>query len=125
MDMELKLQNLFTNLGSLGQFDSNGGDVSGGLEAFLDSSDSFTFIIGGGLNLYDHEGNRFRRVMGTFGVDETPPATIFVDDVKIVEGSVDKNASFAVSLSKAQPSDVTFDFSISSSSTASSDDYLG
>jgi hypothetical protein len=63
--------------------------------------------------------------MGTFGVDETPPATIFVDDVKIVEGSVDKNASFAVSLSKAQPSDVTFDFSISSSSTASSDDYSG
>ena len=121
--MELKLQNLFTNLGSLGQFDANGGDISGGLEAFLDSSDSFTFIIGGGLNLYDHEGNRFRRVMGTFGVDETPPATIFVDDVKANEGSVDSSHSFSVSLSSAQSSDVSFDYVISSSSTASSNDY--
>ena len=121
--MELKLQNLFTNLGGLGQFDSNGGDVSRGLESFLDSSDSFTFIIGGGLNIYDHEGNRFRRVMGTFGVADNPPATIFVDDVKANEGSVDSSHSFSVSLSSAQSSDVSFDYVISSSSTASSDDY--
>ena len=50
--------------------------------------------------------------------------TIFVDDVKITEltGSNSDHA-FSISLSKAQTSDVSFDYVISSASTASSSDY--
>lgn len=123
--LEIKLQDLFSRFGGLSQFDDDGGDIERGLESFLDSSDSFTFILSNSyINLYDHEGNRFNKIMGTFGVADTPPATIFVDDVKISEPDTgDVATSFNVSLSKAQASDVTFDYAIAENSSASSDDY--
>ena len=68
----------------MSQGDANGGDIQRGLESFLDSSNTFTYIVNQGwLNLYDHEGNRFNSIMGSFDVSETPPATIFIDDNKI------------------------------------------
>jgi hypothetical protein len=126
--MELKLQSLFTNLGKITQYGTqygdNGGDIQSGLEAFLDSSDSFTFLVTNQLDLYDHEGNRFWNVKGTFGVSDTPVATVFVDDAKVTEPSSGTLSSgYEVSLSSAQSSDVTFDYSIAANSTASDLDY--
>ena len=43
--MEIKLQSLLSAFGGISQFDDNGGDISSGLEGFLDSSSSFTFMI--------------------------------------------------------------------------------
>ena len=121
--MEIKLQSLLSAFGGISQFDDNGGDISSGLEGFLDSSSSFTFMIASWVNIYDHEGNRFNKIKGTFGVDATPPATVYVDDVKVNEPATSTASSFPVSLSKAQASAVTFDYVISSSSTASAADY--
>ena len=123
--LEIKLQSLFAAFGSLSQFDDDGGDIQRGLESFLDSSDSFTFILSNShVNLYDHEGNRFNKIMGTFGVSDAPPATVFVDDVKVTEpDSTALETSFNVSLSSAQSSNVTFDYSIAANSTASAADY--
>ena len=126
--LELKLQSLFSRFGSLSQMDQDGGDIQRGLEAFLDSSNSFTFIISNGwnVNVYDHEGNRFSKIMGTFGVSDTPPATVFVDDIKVTEPeSLSLQTAFNVSLSSAQSSDVTFEYTIAQNSTVSSDDYSG
>ena len=121
--MELRLQNLLTKFGGLSQGDADGGDIAKGLESFLDSTSSFTFMVASWMNLYDHEGNRFNKIRGTFAVDSTPPATVYVDDVKVAEHSESFASSFSVSLSKAQASAVTFDYAISASSTASSADY--
>jgi len=124
--LEIKLQSLLSRFGGLSQNDDNGGNISRGLEAFLDSSDTFTFIVNQGwINIYDHEGNRFNSIMGTFGVSDTPPAAVFVDDVKITEPTTGTlYTSYNVSLSSAQASDVTFDYSIAQNSTASADDYV-
>lgn len=129
--LELKLQSLFNAFGGLLQKENGGdwqdetGTIQSGLETFLDSSDSFTFFVNHpGINMYDHEGNRFTNIIGSFGVDENPPAAVYVDDIKINEpetGNIE--TAFAVSLSKAQSSDVTFNYSIAANSTASSDDY--
>ena len=63
--------------------------------------------------------------MGTFGVSDSPPASVFVDDVKITEPSTGTlSTSYNVTLSSAQASDVTFDYSIAANSTASADDYV-
>ena len=125
--MELKLQSLlsrFGNISQYGQLGDNGGNIQTGLEAFLDSSDTFTFLVTNQLDLYDHEGNRFWNVKGTFDVSETPPATVFVDDVKVTEPSTDSVLSgYAVTLSAAQASDVTFDYTIANNSSATSEDY--
>ena len=124
--LEVKLQSLFSAFGSISQFDNNGGDIQRGLESFLDSSDTFTFIVNQGwLNLYDHEGNRFNSIMGTFGVSDNPPATVFVDDSKVTEPDTGTlSTSYDVTLSSAQSSDVTFDYKIAANSTASADDYV-
>ena len=121
--MELKLQSLFTAFGSLSQFDNNGGTLSGGLEAFLDSSDSFTYMVVSNMNLYDFEGNRFNKIKGSFNVSDTPVATINVDDAKVAESSTSVSSSFAFTLSSAQASAVSFDYVISASSTVSTSDY--
>ena len=83
--MEINVQRLFSVFGSIAQGDNDGGDIQRGLEAFLDSSNTFTYLVSGSTNIYDHEGNRFRKIMGRFNVDDTPPATVFVDDVKVIE----------------------------------------
>ena len=124
--LEVKLQSLFSRFGGLSQFDEDGGDIQRGLESFLDSSDNFTFIVNQGwLNLYDHEGNRFNSIMGTFGVSDTPPATVFVDDSKVTEPDTGTlSTSYNVTISSAQSVDVTFDYNIAENSTASADDYV-
>lgn len=124
--LEVKLQSLFSRFGGLSQFDDDGGDIQRGLESFLDSSETFTFIVNQGwLNLYDHEGNRFNSIMGTFDVSDTPPATVFVDDSKVTEPDTGTlSTSYNVTISSAQSVDVTFDYNIAENSTASADDYL-
>ena len=122
--LEVKLQDLFSRFGFLAQGDDDGGDIARGLESFLDSSDSFTFIVGSNINIYDHQGNRFTKIMGTFGVSDSPPATVFVDDVKVNEPtSSNTTTQYAVSLSSAQAADVTFDYTIAANSTAAASDY--
>jgi hypothetical protein len=123
--MEVKLQSLFSAFGSLSQGDNDGGDIERGLESFLDSSNSFTWIVDtGGINMYDHLDNRYSKVYGSFDVSDTPPATVFVDDIKVTEPDSDNVSSgYAVSLSKAQGSAVTFDYTINGASTAGTDDY--
>lgn len=129
--MDLKIQQLFNSFGSRGQGDANGGDIQKGLNSFVDSSSSFTYMIGTWMNLYDHEGNRFNKVKGTFGISSDPTPTVFVDDIKAIEGTSsgatndDKDYAFNVSLSKSLAADVTFDYSISNTSTSSTDDYSG
>ena len=122
--LELRIQDLLSRFGSISQGDANGGDIQKGLESFLDSSSTFSFLISAGMSIYDHEGNRFENIMGRFNVSDSPSPSIFVDDVKITEltGSNSDHA-FVVSLSKAQASDVTVDYVISNASTASSNDY--
>ena len=116
--------------GNLSQFDDDGGTIQSGLKAFLNSSNDFSFLLSA-FDFYDGLGNRFNKISGSFGVSSDPAAAVFVDDINVIEGTTtvgiddDKNVNFAVSLSKAQASDVTFDYAISSSSTASSDDYSG
>ena len=126
--MEIKLQSLFSSLSKITQYGSqygdNGGNIQTGLEAFLDSSDSFTFLVTNQLDLYDHEGNRFWNVKGSFDVSDTPVATVFVDDVKVTEPSSGSLSSgYQVSLSSPQSSNVTFDYAIAANSTASDLDY--
>ena len=119
--LEIKVQELFTAFSQLSQGDDNGGNIAGGLETFLDSSDSFTFNVTRYEDIYDHKGQPFNNITGTFYVSETPPTTVFVDDVLVTEA--DTTTSYLVSLSKALSSNVTFDYVISDSSTTSSSDY--
>jgi hypothetical protein len=122
--MELKVQDLFSRFGKITGSNQVDGNIQLGLESFLDSSDSFTFLITNQLDLYDHEGNRFWNIKGTFDVSDTPPATVFVDDVTINEpASGTTNTGYPVSLSSAQSADVTFEYTIASNSTATSADY--
>jgi|TARA_B110000881_G_scaffold183243_1_gene170375 hypothetical protein len=127
--LEVKVQQLFRAFGSLSQLDDNGGNISGGLESFLDSSNSFTFLVSRYEDMFDHNGNAFNNISGTFNVSSTPPATVFVDDVFVIENTgtgvaaTNVSTSFSVSLSEAQSDTVTFDYTISSSSTASAGDY--
>ena len=125
--LDVKLQSLFSRFGSLSQGDNNGGDIQRGLESFLDSSNTFTYIVNQGwLNLYDHEGNRFNSIIGSFDVSDTPPATVFIDDNKVTEpASGTASSSYNITLSSAQASDVTFEYKIAANSTASSADYSG
>ena len=52
-------------------------------------------------------------MVGTFGVSDTPPATIFVDDLKVNEPATSNTSTqYSVSLSSAQASAVTFDYAI-------------
>jgi len=128
--LEVKVSQLLNSFGNLSQFDDDGGSIQSGLKSFLNSSNNFSFLISA-FDFYDGNGNRFNKISGSFGVSSDPSAAVFVDDINVVEGTTivgsngDKNVNFAVSLSKAQSSDVTFDYAISSSSTASSNDYSG
>ena len=128
--LEVKVSQLLNSFGNLSQFDDDGGSIQRGLKSFLNSSNNFSFLISA-FDFYDGNGNRFNKISGSFGVSSDPSAAVFVDDINVVEGTTivgsngDKNVNFAVSLSKAQSSDVTFDYAISSSSTASSNDYSG
>ena len=128
--MEIQLSNMLSAFGALSQFDNDGGDISRGLKSFLNYSDTFTYLVSRYEDVYDHQGNPFNNIYGTFETTSDPLPAIFVDDLKTTEPS-DAGASpsaetLTVSLSKVQGSDVTFDYSVSSSSTATLDsDYEG
>ena len=62
------------------------------------------------------------KIKGTFEIASNPDPVIYVDDSYVTEGT-DTSGSFLASLSKAQGSDVTLDYTISSDSTATSSDY--
>ena len=84
--LEIKVQDLFSAFGQLSQGDDDGGNIADGLENFLDSSDSFTFNVTRYEDVYDHKGQPFNNITGTFYVSETPPTTVFVDDILVTEG---------------------------------------
>lgn len=120
--LEIKLADMLTRFSSLSQFDDDGGDIGRGLRSFIDSSNTFTFVISSWINFYDRQGNKFNKFKGTFEIASDPDPVIYMDDVYVVEGT-DSSGSFIVSLSKAQASDITLDYTISSDSSASSSDY--
>jgi hypothetical protein len=120
--MEIMLSQLLTAFGGLSQMDDNGGDISRGLKSFLNSSDTFTFNVTRYEDMYDHLGQPFNNIYGTFSISSDPTAAVFVDDVKTTEpsdaGAAPSAETINVTLSKAQASAVTFDYAVSSSSTA-------
>ena len=126
--MEIKLSNLISAFGGLSQMDDDGGDLNKGLKTFLNSSNSFTYLVSRYEDIYDHMGNPFNNIYGTFNTSSDPSAAIFVDDLKTTEpsdaGVAPSTETINVSLSKAQASAVTFDYAVSSSSTATAgEDY--
>ena len=101
---------------------SNNGLISQSLTAFLDSSNTFTFLAQShGLNLYTHDQKRFDKIKGTFEVADTPPAAMYVDDVNVNETATTVNVTFKLTQNAA--ADTTVDYAIAASSTASADDY--
>lgn len=96
-------------------------DVSG-LSNFLDGASTFTYQIEfGSFTIYDHLENPFTKIQGTFGVTSSPDVTVYADDIYVHENAATKDITFR--LSQASSSDVTIDYAISGSSTASSSDY--
>jgi len=99
-------------------------NVIAGMEAFLDLDTTFNFLtFTQGLNLYDFEGNRFDKIKSTFAINSTPPAVVSVDDYLVDEDTSANSENINIFLNKVQSSNVTFDYTISASSTASSADY--
>uniref|UniRef100_UPI0040486CD1 Ig-like domain-containing protein n=1 Tax=Flavobacterium sp. TaxID=239 RepID=UPI0040486CD1 len=93
-----------------------------GLSSFLDGAATFTYQVEfGSFTLYDHLENPFTKIQGTFGVNSTPDIAIFADDIYVHENATSKEITFR--LSQASSSNVTVDYAISGSSTASSSDY--
>ena len=93
-----------------------------GLSSFLDGAATFTYQVEfGSFTLYDHLENPFTKIQGTFGVNSTPDIAIFADDIYVHENATTKDITFR--LSQASSSNVTVDYAISGSSTASSSDY--
>ena len=74
--MEIKLSQLLTAFGSLSQMDNDGGDISRGLKNFLNSSDTFTYNVTRYEDMYDHLGQPFNNIYGTFSISSDPSATI-------------------------------------------------
>ena len=81
-------------------------------------SDTFTYLVSRYEDVYDHQGNPFNNLYGTFETTSDPLPAIFVDDLKTTEpsdaGATPSAETLTVSLSKVQGSDVTFDYSVSS-----------
>ena len=102
-------------------FDAFPTEVSG-LSSFLDGAASFTYQVEfGSFTIYDHLENPFTKIQGSFGVNSTPSLTVFADDIYVHENATTKDITFR--LSQASSSNVTVDYAISGSSTASSADY--
>ena len=73
------------------------------------------------FTIYDHLGNTFNKIQGTFGVTSNSAIAMTADDIYIHENTTSQNLTFR--LSQASSSDVTVDYAIASGSTASSSDY--
>lgn len=92
------------------------------LGTFLDYSNTFTYqVVLGSFNLFDHFGNSFSEIYGTFGVGSTASNVIFADDIKVNENGASKTIAFYQP--SAQSVDVTIDYAVASSSTASVADH--
>jgi len=112
-------QSLKVRLSSL--FKAFPAEVSG-LSSFLDGAATFTYQVEfGSFTIYDHLENPFTKIQGTFGVNSTPSITVYADDIYVHENATAKDITFR--LSQASSSNVTVDYAISGSSTASSSDY--
>ena len=112
-------QSLKVGLSTL--FNAFSTEVSG-LSSFLDGAATFTYQVEfGNFTMYDHLENPFTKIQGTFGVDSTPNVTVYADDIYVHENTTTKDITFR--LSQASSSNVTVDYAISDSSTASSSDY--
>jgi len=125
--LDVNFSKLFTKFGSVLETGNRAGALNSSLETsiigFLGRSDTFTFLaFSDWINMFDHEGNRFNKIKGTFSVSSTPPVTVFVDD-KTINESTAGSQSVTFSLSTAASSDVTLDYAIAASSTASAADY--
>ena len=93
-----------------------------GLSSFLDGAATFTYQVEfGSFSLYDHLENSFTKIQGTFAVTSTPDIAVFADDIYVHENATTKDITFR--LSQASSSNVTVDYAISGSSSASSSDY--
>jgi hypothetical protein len=100
------------------------GLISESLNAFLNSSNSFTFLAQShGMNLYTHDQKRFDKIKGTFEVAATPPAAMYVDDVNVNEAVSGGSVNLTFKLTQNAATDTTVDYAIAASSTASADDY--
>lgn len=114
-----RLTSLKVRLSSL--FNAFPTEVSG-LSSFLDGAATFTYQVEfGSFTIYDHLSNPFTEIQGTFGVTSAPDITVYADDIYVHENAATKDITFR--LSQASSSDVTIDYAISGSSTASSSDY--
>ncbi len=112
----------FAALTEIGNRGSNNGLISQSLEAFINSSDSFTFLAQShGLDLFTHDMKRFDKIKGTFEIADTPPMAVYADDVYVNETAGTADVIFK--LTKAATSNTTIDYTIAGSSTASTDDY--
>ena len=93
-----------------------------GLSSFLDGAAKFTYQVEfGNFTIYDHLSNPFTKIQGTFGVTSAPDVTVYADDIYVHENAATKDITFR--LSQASSSDVTVDYAISGSSSASASDY--
>ena len=110
--LKLRLSQLFTLFPS---------QVSG-LSTYLDGNSEFTYFVEmGDFTIYDHLGNAFNKIQGTFGVTSNSAITVTADDIYIHENTTSQNLTFR--LSQASSSNVSVDYAIANSSTASSSDY--
>ena len=92
------------------------------LVSFLDSDSEFTYqVVLGNFTVYDHLGNSFSEINGTFGVASNPSIAVFADDIYVNENAASKSITFYQT--QAQTSDVTIDYAIAAESSASSSDY--
>ena len=92
------------------------------LSTYLDGNSEFTYFVEmDDFTIYDHLGNTFNKIQGTFGVTSNSAIAMTADDIYIHENTTSQNLTFR--LSQASSSDVTVDYAIASGSTASSSDY--
>ena len=110
--MKLRLSQLFT------LFPSEASKLS----TFLDGNPEFTYYVElDNFDVYDHLGNSFNKIQGTFGVTSSSAIALTADDIYIHENTTSQNLTFR--LSQASSSNVTVDYAIANESTASSSDY--
>ena len=124
--LDINFGTLIDKFAALSEVGNRAGDNNGliteSLEAFINSSDTFTFLAQShGMNLYTHDGKRFDKIKGTFEIADSPPMAIYADDISVNETSGTADVTFQ--LTKNAATDTTVDYAIAATSTASADDY--
>jgi Ca2+-binding RTX toxin-like protein len=96
--------------------------VTPGLSSFLDGAVTFTYQVEfDDFTLYDHLENPFTTIEGTFAVNSSPDIAVFADDIYVHENAASQGITFR--LSQVAASDVTLDYAIAGTSSASPEDY--